>query len=73
MHAPRRVLTLVLPLMLAKGVMAQAPAAAAAPPADQLQKAAAAFNASNWQGAYDAYTALSKQYPAHPLSRFRGG
>ena len=45
----------------------------AGPPADQLQRAAGLFAQQNWTAALDAYSALAKAYPSHPLSRFRVG
>jgi ketosteroid isomerase-like protein len=70
---------LLLLVLVAKGVIAQsAPQSAAQsqpaqPPADALRRASALFAQSDWKGAFDAYTALSTQYPAHALSRFRVG
>ena len=57
--------------MLAGGVSAQA--AADAPPADQLQRAAAAFAAPRWQDAYAQYSDIAKRYPNFPLATFRVG
>ena len=70
-----RSLLSILPVLLAQSVSAQAPptAPAAQPPAEALQRASALFAQSDWKGALDAYSALAKQYPTHPLSRFRVG
>ena len=57
---------------LAARASAQTPGAGQ-PPADELQRAATLFSQSNWSGALDAYTALSRRYPTHALSRFRVG
>jgi cyclase len=65
-------LSLVLLLLGAKSVAAQG-APAAQPGAEALQRANAAFMSSDWKAALEAYSALSAQYPAHALSRFRMG
>jgi hypothetical protein len=43
------------------------------PPADQLQRAAAAFNASNWKDANAQYAAIAKKYPKNAPAQFRMG
>ena len=44
-----------------------------APPADALQRAAAAFAAGEWQSAADQYAAIAARFDTHALSRFRLG
>lgn len=44
-----------------------------APPAVELQPAAAAFAKGEWKAAYEAYDDLARKYPTHALSRFRVG
>jgi hypothetical protein len=61
---------IALRLTIAPGVSAQA---GGTPPADQLQRAAAAFNASNWKEANAQYSAIAKQYPKNAISHFRMG
>jgi hypothetical protein len=43
------------------------------PPADELQRAAAYFVASDWQHALDTYSGIVSKYPTHALSVFRTG
>ena len=64
--------TLVI-LRLVRAASVSAQAAAATPPPDQLQKAAAAFNASQWADANAQYAAIAKRYPQFPLAEFRVG
>ncbi|MEO7082889.1 MAG: hypothetical protein ABI442_18595 [Gemmatimonadaceae bacterium] len=45
----------------------------AQPSAADLQRAAAFFNASDWQHSLDAYSTLAKKFPTHALSVFRTG
>lgn len=47
--------------------------AANAPPADELQRANAAFTASNWSDANAQYASLTRRFPNHPLAKFRTG
>ncbi|MEO7965332.1 MAG: hypothetical protein ABIT38_15600 [Gemmatimonadaceae bacterium] len=54
-------------------VRALAQSAADQPPAAELQRAAALFTKSDWNAAFEAYSALARQYPKHALSRFRVG
>ena len=65
------IVALVLHALVGQRVRAQA--GGGAPSAAELQRAATLFAASNWQQAHDAYAALAKQFPTHPLSRFRVG
>jgi ketosteroid isomerase-like protein len=73
-HVVRSLLSALL-VTITQSVLAQPPSTihAAQPPADALQRANALFVQSDWNGALDAYSALSKQYPNHGLSRFRVG
>ena len=74
MHVPRRFRTLLLLLVLTAGAAAQSPGTPGKQPAaEQLQRAATAFAAGDWQAANNAYVALAAQFPAHGLSRFRVG
>lgn len=66
----RTPLALMMPVVLATTLSAQAPAA---PTPAELAPANAAFVRSDWQAALDAYTALSAKYPKHAASRFRAG
>jgi uncharacterized protein (TIGR02246 family) len=71
-----RNLALVASIIVSGTSAAQAPPQTSpqpAPPADQLQKAAAHFAQQNWSATLDAYSALAKAYPSHALSRFRVG
>ncbi len=70
-----RGLSTTLLILLAQRVVAQSAQATppSQPPAEALQRANALFAWADWRGALDAYSALSKMYPAHALSRFRIG
>ena len=68
-----RTVQLVSLLVLAIRLSAQGSSATPQPPADSLQRAAAAFAQGDWKASFDAYVALAKAYPQHPLSRFRVG
>ena len=57
----------------ASSAAAGATPATGQPPAESLQRANALFVAANWSASRDAYAALAKQFPRHPLSRFRLG
>ncbi|MES2176665.1 MAG: tetratricopeptide repeat protein [Gemmatimonadota bacterium] len=61
---------LLLPAVLAGTMNAQT---SGAPPAAELQSAAAAFSAGRWADANMQYESLAKRFPQHPLSRFRLG
>lgn len=61
----------ILRLLRAESVTAQS--IADTPPADQLQGAAAAFNASHWTDANTRYAAIAKRYPQSALAEFRVG
>src|SRR6185503_10139415 len=68
----RAIVFVVAPALL--HAQSSTPAApAAAPPAADLQRAAQAFNASDWSTVRSAYEALAAAYPQHALSRFRVG
>ncbi len=79
MLSPARFRTLaiacMLPFLLAGPVAAQQPSAPAAapPPAELMQPAAALFAAGDWKGSLDAYSAIAAKYPASALARFRVG
>jgi hypothetical protein len=59
--------------MLAFACIGAQARATSAPPADELQRAAAAFASADWPLANAAYTALARRYPTHALSTFRVG
>jgi uncharacterized protein (TIGR02246 family) len=58
-------------LMVASRAAAQQ--TTAQPSREQLLRANTLFTQSDWRGAYEAYSALAKAYPSHPLARFRVG
>ncbi|MEO5816381.1 MAG: SgcJ/EcaC family oxidoreductase [Gemmatimonadaceae bacterium] len=66
----RRLLAVVTLIVVA---LAAPQNASAQPSNEQLQRANALFAQPDWQGAFDAYSALASQFPRHPLSRFRVG
>jgi tetratricopeptide (TPR) repeat protein len=72
MHRLVRLVGLVLAICGALRASAQS-SSAAAPSADQLQRAAALFAQSDWSGALASYRALVAAYPTHALSRLRVG
>ena len=71
-HSTRLAAAVVLLFFAGAGAGAQS-APAGAPPADQLNRAAALFTQRDWAGALAAYSEIAKAYPAHALSRFRVG
>jgi len=62
---------IILRLLRAESVSAQG--AAKGPPADQLQRAAAVFNAGQWADANAQYAAIAKKFPDNALAVFRTG
>lgn len=69
----RSAVVLALLVQLFAVVRVSAQASTVTPPADELQRAAAAFAAGDWRLANMAYSSLSKRYPTHALSTFRAG
>jgi ketosteroid isomerase-like protein len=62
----------ILLLLVGARVTAQQPATPQPSP-DQLQRAATLFSQGNWSGAFAEYSAISRAFPSHALSRFRIG
>jgi len=69
----RLVVGTLIALRLARPASVSAQSAGQGPPADQLQRAAAAFNAARWSDANAQNAAIAKAYPSSALAVFRTG